>query len=65
MSNAKLKELCTKIADDAVHDATNFDGKAFTGTNVGQYLGYHGTAIVALANIVNLLIDKINTLENE
>ncbi len=55
----KRIEALKVVTDDVIQDAKNFAGKEFNGKNVGEYFGYHGVAIVALANIIeSLLKDK-------
>lgn len=51
----KILEL---IAEDMKNDAARFDGQPFTGKTVGEYFGYHGAAIAALAEIIKILIKK-------
>ena len=51
-----------QIAQDMKNDAKNFDGQPFTGRVVAEYLGNHGAAIAALANIIkSVLTDKEET----
>lgn len=51
-------QICETIAKDMKEDATNFDGKPFTGKTMGEYMGYHGAAIAALANLVKSLLEE-------
>ncbi len=48
---SKIKVL-EAIAEDMKNDAKNFDGKPFNGRTVGEYFGYQGAAIAALAGIL-------------
>ena len=52
MSNEKVIEVLTMIADDMEKDAERFDGQPFNGNTVATYFGNQGAAIAALANIV-------------
>ena len=52
------KQICEKIAEDMKNDAAAFDGKPFTGKTVGEYFGYHGAAIAALADLVKSLLEE-------
>ena len=45
------------IAKDMKDDATDFDGKPFTGKTVGTYMGYHGAAIASLADILKSILE--------
>lgn len=58
MNKQKMIEVCSDIAADAKHDATEFDGKEFNGKNVAEYFGNHGASIAALANMVKALIEE-------
>lgn len=49
-------DLVKQIADDMEADAKAFDGKAFTGEVVAEYLGNQAAAIAALANVVATLL---------
>lgn len=62
MDVEKLIKVCEQVADDAKNDATEFDGKPFTGRTVATYLGYHGAAIAALADAVKEILksNKVN-----
>jgi len=53
--NSKIITL-KMIADDMEEDSIYFEGQPFNGKNVAIYLGRHGAAIAALANIVKLII---------
>lgn len=50
--------ICESIMKDTKDDATNFDGKPFTGKTVGEYMGYHGAAIAALADLVKSILEE-------
>lgn len=51
-------QICEAIAKDTKDDATNFDGKPFTGKTVAEYFGNHGAAIAALADLVKSLLEE-------
>lgn len=53
--------VCEQIAEDVKNDAINFDGKPFTGKTVGEYFGYHGAAIAALADLVKSILESSDT----
>lgn len=55
--DAVMKTL-NMIVKDMGEDATYYDGKEFNGRNVAEYMGVHGAAIQALANIVKLIIEE-------
>ena len=52
MDKNRAIEVLDEIAIDMKRDAANFDGKPFTGKNMGIYMGYHGAAIATLAKII-------------
>lgn len=61
MENSKrLIEICEQVAADTKDDATKFDGQPFTGRTVAEYMGYHGAAISALANVLKEVISSLN-----
>jgi hypothetical protein len=51
-------QICENIAKDMETDAANFDGKPFTGRVVGEYMGYHGAAISALADLIKSILEE-------
>lgn len=55
----KRIQICEAIAEDMKKDATDFDGKPFTGRTIGEYMGYHGAAISALANLIKSILEEI------
>lgn len=55
----KARIALSEIAADAQRDATEFDGRPFTGRTVGEYFGNHGASIAALANIMALLLPTL------
>ena len=59
MKKERLIEICEQIAQDAKDDATNFDGKPFTGKTVGEYFGNHGASIAAIADILKEIIKTL------
>lgn len=65
MDYNRLKEICDQVAEDVKNDAANFDGKPFNGKTVAEYLGYHGAAIAALANVLKTMIEHTENLSNE
>ena len=58
MDKKKITKVLEMIAKDMAEDATNYDGKPFTGHTVGAYFGNQGAAIASLANIVKLLVEN-------
>lgn len=58
MDLMRARQVCEEIAKDMADDATNFDGKPFTGRTVAEYFGNHGAAIAALAGIVKGLCES-------
>ena len=58
MDKEKLINTLEMIARDMKNDASNFDGKPFTGKTVAEYFGYQGAAIAALANIIKAIIEQ-------
>lgn len=63
MRDKRIK-LCEKIAEDMKNDATEFDGKPFTGRSVGEYFGNHGAAIAALADLIKSIMEDQSTQKN-
>lgn len=55
----RLLEILAQIADDMKQDAKEFDGQPFTGRTVAAYMGNHGAAIAALANIMTVLTKEV------
>jgi hypothetical protein len=51
-------EICEQIAADAKTDAEQFDGQPFTGKTMAEYMGYHGAAISALANLIKSILEE-------
>lgn len=62
----KRIKVCEQIAEDAKNDAASFDGKPFNGKTLGEYLGYHGASIAALADLIkSILEEKEQLTENK
>jgi len=61
MNKERVKEVLAMIASDMAEDAKNFEGQPFTGQTVARGFGNHGAAIAALADIINALLDEIET----
>lgn len=57
----KIIEVLKMIAEDAKNDATDFDGKPFTGKTVGTYFGNHGASIASLAKIIKEILETLPT----
>jgi hypothetical protein len=55
----KLIKICDTVQEDVEKDAKEFDGKPFDGKTMAEYMGYHGAAIGALADVLRTLIDKV------
>ena len=53
----KMIEVLEEIATDMKNDAARFDGQPFTGKTVGEYFGYQGAAIAALAKIFIAMLE--------
>jgi len=62
---SRIGAVLDDIAADAKNDATNFDGKAFNGRTVAEYLGNQGAAIAALADIVKELVKSAGLVPGE
>ena len=60
MNKDNLIRICDQVETDMKNDATEFDGKPFTGKTVATYFGYQGAAISALSNILKELIKHEN-----
>lgn len=58
IDRTKAIAACAEIAKDMERDARDFEGKPFTGRNVGTQFGNQGAAIAALANIVAKLLEE-------
>lgn len=58
MNKKRLIEICQQVAIDVKNDAVEFDGKPFTGKTMAEYMGYHGAAISALANVLEELLSS-------
>ncbi len=60
--NTEIKDniinICEQIAKDAKEDAVKFDGQPFTGKTVATYMGYHGAAIAALADLLKSILEE-------
>jgi hypothetical protein len=59
----QLKPVLKMVAEDVEQDATDFDGKPFTGKVVAEYMGNHGAAIQAVANALLDSIEYTQQLE--
>lgn len=55
----KLLKICSSVKEDVERDASEFDGKPFNGKTMAEYMGYHGAAIGALAEVIENLVAKI------
>jgi hypothetical protein len=55
----RRRQILAAIAEDMAADAQRFDGQPLTGRTVAEYMGQHGAAIAALANIVADLLRVI------
>ena len=53
----RLLKICEDVSTDVKNDATDFDGKPFTGKTMGEYMGYHGAAISALADVLKEILN--------
>lgn len=58
MDKEKLIKICEEVGLDVENDARQFDGKPFNGKTVAEYLGNHGAAIKALADILKEIIKE-------
>ena len=58
MPENKHSKVLEMIVADMKNDAKNFDGRPFDGRTVAEYFGNQGAAIVALANILKLVLEK-------
>ena len=57
MNKKQIIETLEMIAEDQAKDAKEFEGKPFNGRTIGEYFGYQGAAIAALANIIKEMIE--------
>ena len=55
----KMIEVMAMVMDDVEKDATDFDGKPFTGKTMAEYMGNHGAAIKAIASAVKNILESI------
>jgi hypothetical protein len=53
----KMLKVLKMVKQDVKDDAHGFEGQFFNGENVGNYFGNHGEAIVAVAEIVQKLVE--------
>lgn len=53
----KIIGVMKMVAEDVKNDATNFEGKPFTGKTMAEYMGNHGAAIAAVANAIKELLN--------
>lgn len=65
MNKERIIQVLTAIVEDAKNDATEMDGKPFTGKVVATYFGYHGAAIASLADILKELIENTGIGETD
>jgi len=63
MNIDKTINVLEAIKIDMKNDAKNFDGKLLTGRNVAEYFGYHGAAILILADILKEILMDLETKE--
>ena len=54
----RMLEVCEQISKDVENDARDFDGKPFNGRTMAEYMGNHGAAIKALADILSQIIKQ-------
>ncbi len=52
----KIIEVMEMVAEDVKNDATDFDGKPFTGKTMAVYMGNHGAAIKALSQAIKEIL---------
>lgn len=57
MNKIDVIHLMERIVQDTAEDAKKFDGKPFNGQTVGEYFGYHGAAITALATTIKSICE--------
>lgn len=58
MEKERAIEILKMVAEDVENDAANFDGQPFTGKTMATYMGNHGAAIAAIANVVREMIEE-------
>jgi len=61
----RANKVLSMIAEDMERDAKEFDGKPFTGKTMAEYNGHQGAAIAALAEIVKLLLEGMETKDGQ
>jgi len=54
----KIIGVMKMVAEDVKNDATDFDGKPFTGKTMAEYMGNHGAAIAAIAKAVMVILEE-------
>lgn len=64
LTDEEIIEKLEMIAADAKNDASEIDGKPFTGKTVATYFGYVFASIAALAKIMIILIRRNNEIKN-
>lgn len=64
MENAeRLIEICRQVSADVENDAKHFDGQPFNGKTMATYMGNHGAAINALANVLERVVKEIDGIK--
>ena len=53
----RIIEVMAMVAADVEKDATDFDGKPFTGKTMAEYMGNHGAAIKAVADAIKEILE--------
>ena len=54
---SRIIKVMEMVMEDVKNDATEFDGKLFTGKTVAEYMGNHGAAIRAVAEAVKEILE--------
>lgn len=54
----KAISVCRMVAKDAENDVNYYEGKPFTGKNVSEHIGKQAACIVALAQILEKVLEE-------
>lgn len=58
MKKEQMIEVLKMVSDDVERDAAEFDGQPFTGKTMATYMGNHGAAIAAVANVLREVLEN-------
>ena len=60
IKHKNIIKVLEMISADMQNDASDFEGRPFSGRNVAEYFGNQGAAISTLADIVKEIVEKLN-----